>query len=196
MKDYINNIKFAFSRIAMKTYLIILLSLSVTTGCAALNANVYVPCKKDWLAIENSGASKVQRSGRAYAYNAGGNCKEQAIAYHDVVRQTSVESCVTCGILSQNSQPLTHCWNEVKCPEDGKWKLIDTSRNFTEFQDGWDVEQSPEYMPYIRFTGKVTVEDIRNERDYSWKSDKSLSYLAEHCEFQWYPIISELKCIF
>ncbi len=178
----------------MAKYLIILLTMFMLAGCAAFNSKVYVPFKKDWIAIEK--ANDANRSGRETGYSAGGNCKEQAIAYHNVVNSSSIESCVTCGILVQNSQPLKHCWNEIKCPEDGKWKLVDTSRNFMEFSDGWDVEQSPEYMPYIKFEGPVTVEDIRKEQNYSWKSDKSLSYLAENCEFQWYPIISEWKYIF
>jgi hypothetical protein len=161
------------------------------TGCAALNANVYIPCKKDWIAIENA-----NRTGSEIGYTAGGNCKEQAIAYHSTVSDSDIESCVTCGILVQNSQPLKHCWNEIKCPEEGKWKQIDASRNFLEFKDGWDVEQSPEYMPYIRFKGKVRVEDIRKERNYSWKPDKSLAYLIENSDSQWFPIISEWRYIF
>ena len=59
-------------------------------------------------------------------------------------------------------------------------------------QDGWDAEQIPEYMPYIRFTGTVTVDDIRTERGFFWKSDKELAYLMENCRFNWIPIFSEL----
>lgn len=173
-----------------------LLAIYMLAGCAAFNSNVYVPCKKDWIAIEKANDADGIRNGVAIGYSAGGNCKEQAIAYHDAVVESGIESCVTCGILVQNSQPLKHCWNEVRCPEDGKWKLIDASLNFMEFRDGWDVEQSPEYMPYIRFQGKVAVEDIRKELNYCWKSDKNLSYLMAHSDFQWFPIISEWQFIF
>jgi len=180
----------------MVNYLVILSILYMITGCAAINSNVYIPCKNDLIAIEKVNDADANRRGDDIGYAAGGNCKEQAIAYHDTVRRSGDESCVTCGILVQYSQPLKHCWNEVKCPEDGKWKLIDASRNSMEFRDGWDVEQSPEYMPYIRFKGRVSVEDIRKEQNYFWKSDQSLSYLIDNCEFQWIPIISEWQYIF
>jgi hypothetical protein len=177
-------------------YIMVALVLYMSTGCAAIGSNVYMPCKNDLIAIERANDADAARMGSDIGYSAGGNCKEQAIAYHTAVTDAGTESCVTCGILVQYSQPLKHCWNEVKCPEDGKWKLIDASRNSMEFRDGWDVEQSPEYMPYIRFKGKVSVEDIRHEQNYVWKSDKSLSYLMENCEFQWFPVISELRHIF
>lgn len=147
------------------------MSIIFATGCST----VFVPLKDTKIGIENSR----------------GDCKDKAIAYHEALREKEIESCVTCGVLSFNSKPLLHCWNEVKSPEDGKWKLVDVDA-LTGQRDGWDVQQSPEYMPYIRFSGKVTIDDIRSEQGFFWKSDKELSYLMENCQFNWIPIVSEL----
>lgn len=152
-------------------YLLILL-IVFTAGCST----VFVPLKDTKITIE---------SGR-------GDCKEKAIAYHTALQDQEIESCVACGVLSFNSEPLLHCWNEVRCPEDGKWKLVDVDAVMGQL-DGWDVEQSPEYIPYIKYSGKVTIEDIRQQRGFSWKSEKELSYLMQNCQFNWIPIISELE---
>lgn len=159
----------AKATIFIKCFLI--LSIALTAGCST----VFVPLKDAKVTIERGG----------------GDCKDKAIAYHSALQEEEIESCVTCGVLSFNSEPLLHCWNEVRCPEDGKWKLVDVDALMGQL-DGWDVEQSPEYIPYIKYSGKVTVEDIRLQRGFSWKSEKELSYLMENCQFNWIPVISEL----
>jgi hypothetical protein len=151
---------------------LIMLTVVLSAGCAT----VYVPLMDTKIAIEQGG----------------GDCKDKSTAYHAALQEQEIESCVTCGVLSFNSTPLLHCWNEVRSPEDGKWKLIDLHAMVGQL-DGWDVEQSPEYFPYVRYNGNVTVEDIRFERGYTWKSDNNLGYLMENCQFNWFPIISELK---
>jgi hypothetical protein len=151
---------------------LIMLTVVLSAGCST----VYVPLMDTKIAIERGG----------------GDCKNKSVAYHAALKEQEIESCVTCGVLSFNSTPLLHCWNEVRSPEDGKWKLIDLHAMVGQL-DGWDVEQSPEYFPYVRYNGNVTVEDIRFERGYTWKSDKNLGYLMENCQFNWFPIISELK---
>lgn len=150
---------------------LIMLTIVLSAGCAT----VYVPLMDTKIAIEQGG----------------GDCKDKSVAYHAALQEQEIESCVTCGVLSFNSTPLLHCWNEVRCPVDGQWKLIDLDAMIGQL-DGWNVEQSPEYLPYVRYNGNVTVEDIRWERDYTWKSDKNLAYLMENCQFNWFPIISEL----
>ena len=150
---------------------LIILTVVLSAGCST----VYVPLKDTKITIERGG----------------GDCKDKSIAYHAALQEQEIESRVTCGVLSFNSTPLLHCWNEVRCPVDGQWKLIDLDAMLGQL-DGWNVEQSPEYLPYIRYNGNVTVEDIRRERGYMWKSDKSLSYLMQNCQFNWLPIISEL----
>ena len=151
-------------------YLFVLL-MAFTSGCSAVS----VPLQDTLVAIERGE----------------GDCKAKAIAYHSALQEKGIESCIACGVLSLYSQPVLHCWNEVLSPEDGRWKLIDADALVGQ-QDGWDVEQSPEYMPYIKYSGKVTVEDIRLEKGFSWKSEKNLSYLMQNCQFNWIPIISEL----
>ncbi len=103
------------------TTLIISLFIIFATGCNT----VFVPIKDAKIDIENSD----------------GDCKDKAIAYHDALREQEIESCVTCGVLSFHSKLLLHCWNEVKNPEDGKWKLVDVDAVAGQ-QDGWDAEQS------------------------------------------------------
>jgi hypothetical protein len=154
----------------IKSYLLVLLML-LSTGCSV----VYVPALNAKITIENSD----------------GDSKEKAIAYQTVLKDQGVESCVTCGVLSFNSQQLLHCWNEVRNPEDGRWKLVDVDAVVSQ-RDGWDIEQSPEYMPYIRYGGKVTVDDIHSERGFYWKSEKSIACIMENCEFSWLPVINEL----
>jgi hypothetical protein len=160
----------------IKIYLFVLLILFLT-GCST----VYVPALNTKIAIENSD----------------GDCKDKAIAYQTVLQDQGIESCVTCGVLSSYSKPLLHCWNEVLSPEDDRWKLVDADA-VERRVDGWDTEQSPEYMPYVRYSGKVTLDDIRSERGFYWKSEKSLAYIMENCQFNWIPIISEIDymCIF
>lgn len=156
---------------------LLILSIIFSTGCSV----VYVPALNTKIAIENSD----------------GDCKDKAIAYHEAMQEQDIESCVTCGVLSFNSQPLLHCWNEVLSPEDDRWKLVDVDAVEGQL-DGWDTEQSPEYMPYVRYSGKVTIDDIRSERGFYWKSEKGLAYIMENCRFNWFPIISEIDymCIF
>ena len=171
-----NIIKYNYRNTATLTryLLVLLIGFLFLTGCST----VYVPLKDSKIVIENSE----------------GDCKAKAIAYQAALQDQGIESCVTCGVLSFNSQPLFHCWNEVLCPEDNKWKLVDVDAIEGQL-DGWDVEQSPEYMPYIRYKGAVTVQDIRQEQGYSWKNENGLAYLSEHCQFNWIPIISELDYI-
>ena len=156
---------------------LLILSIIFSTGCSV----VYVPALNTKIAIENSD----------------GDCKDKAIAYHEAMQEQDIKSCVTCGVLSFNSQPLLHCWNEVLSPEDDRWKLVDVDAVEGQL-DGWDTEQSPEYMPYVRYSGKVTIDDIRSERGFYWKSEKGLAYIMENCQFNWFPIISEIDymCIF
>ena len=78
---------------------IMLSVLYMITGCAAINSNVYMPCKNDLIAIEKANEADANRGGDEAGYSAGGNCKEQAIAYHNAVSRSGNESCVTCGIL-------------------------------------------------------------------------------------------------
>ena len=167
----ISNLIHGLSRAGhLSGYLFVLL-IVFTAGCST----VFVPLPDAKVAIERGD----------------GDCKDKAIAYQAALQDQGIESCITCGVLSLSSQPLLHCWNEVLSPEDGKWKLVDVDA-LADQQDGWDVEQSPEYLPYIKYSGKVTVEDIRQEKGYSWKSEKNLSYLMENCQFNWMPVISEL----
>ncbi len=156
---------------ASMKYLLVFLII-FAAGCST----VFVPLKDTKIAIEKGG----------------GDCKDKAIAYHMALQEQEIESCVTCGVLSFYSKPLLHCWNEVRCPEDDRWKLVDVDAIVGQ-RDGWDREQSPEYIPYIRYNDKVTVKDIRLERGFSWKSEKKLSYLMQNCQFNWIPIISELE---
>lgn len=155
---------------SMATYLLVLLIL-FSAGCST----VFVPLPDTKAALERGD----------------GDCKDKAVAYQAALQDEGIESCITCGILSFYSEPLLHCWNEVLSPEDSRWKLIDVDA-VVDQQDGWDREQSPEYIPYVRYYGKVTVEDIRLEKGFDWKSEKQLSYLMENCQFNWMPIISEL----
>lgn len=137
----------------IKNLLALILLTAIFSGCASLNldAVVYAP--------ENPLLHQIEDQCM--------DCKQAAIMGQQVLRGMELKSCITCGFWLGSNDPRGpgHCWNEVFSPEDQKWHLVDLNRWGDE---GWSMDQYPEYIPVSRWYGFPSVFDLTFDQGADW----------------------------
>ena len=136
--------------------IILAIILAVNIGCAAFTTRVYIP--------EKTHVEQIQ-------WMTQGDCVTKARKGQILYNRSGIISRLACGYVGVSGNHCAHCWNEVYCPDDGLWHLIDLHDRMG--YDGWPRDQYCEYVTSVYWYGIPSVAEIQLEQNADWYAPES-----------------------
>ena len=138
----------------IKNIIIVIVCL-VNAGCI-LTTKVYIP--------EKTHVEQIQ-------WVTKGNCVTKARKGQILYHRAGIISRLACGYVGVTANHCAHCWNEVYCPDDGLWHLIDLHDRMG--YDGWPRDYYYEYVTSVYWYGIPSVFEVQLEQNADWYAPES-----------------------
>ena len=142
--------------------IVMLAACMIIAGCGALTTKVYIP--------EKTHVDQIQ-------WMTGGNCVVKARKGQILFNRAGIKSRLACGYVGVTGRNCPHCWNEVYCPDDGLWHLIDLYDKMN--QDGWPRDHYYEYVTSLYWKGIPDVAEVQLELGADWFAPESKAELIK-----------------